>query len=270
MAVKDYIRKRFFPHIWCPGCGHGIVLQGLLSAIEELEIPKNDVAMVSGIGCSSRIVGYLDFHTLHTLHGRALAFATGVKFSKPDLTVIAPMGDGDATAIGGNHFIHACRRNIDMTAIVMNNRIYGMTGGQFSPLSGEGIYATTAQYGNIDHAFDIAKLAVGSGATYVARSTTYHVAEMRKYLKEAIAHKGFSVVEILTPCPTYFGRKNKLKTAIEMMESLKNTTTPIGSKAKAENPELVERGVFVHEQKGEYCEEYDKIIEKASAAVKGA
>jgi len=226
--------------------------------------------MVSGIGCSSRIVGYLDFHTLHTLHGRALAFATGVKFSKPELNVIVPMGDGDATAIGGNHFIHSCRRNIDMTAIVMNNRIYGMTGGQFSPLSGEGIYATTAQYGNIDHAFDIAKLAVGSGATFVARTTTYHVAEMRKYLKQAIAHKGFSVVEVLTPCPTYFGRKNNIKTVTGMMENLRDSTTPIGSKAKEENPKLVERGVFANEQKGEYCVEYDKIIEIASAAVKGA
>ena len=270
MPTKDYIRKRFFPHILCPGCGHGIVLQGMLNAIEELEIPKNNIAMISGIGCSSRIVGYLDFHTLHTLHGRALAFATGVKFSKPEMKVIVPMGDGDATAIGGNHFIHACRRNIDMTAIVMNNRIYGMTGGQFSPLSGEGIYATTAQYGNIDHPFDIAKLAVGSGATYVARTTTYHVAEMRKYIKQAIAHKGFSVVEILTSCPTYFGRKNNQKTVIDMMENLKDSTVPLGSQAKEDNPGLIERGIFANEQKSEYCSEYDKIIKKASSAVKGA
>lgn len=270
MPAKDYIRKRFFPHIWCPGCGHGIVMHGLLNAIEELEISKNDVAMVSGIGCSSRIVGYLDFHTLHTLHGRALAFATGVKFSKPSLKVIVPMGDGDATAIGGNHFIHSCRRNIDMTAIVMNNRIYGMTGGQFSPLSGVGINATTAQYGNVDYDFDIARLAKGSGATYVARTTVYHVAEMRKYIKQAITHKGFSVVEILTPCPTYFGRKNKLKSSVDMMENLKNNTIPLGSKAKEENPELIERGIFVNEQKGEYCSEYDKIIKKATEAVKGA
>ena len=269
MSAKDYIRKRFFPHIWCSGCGHGIVMQGMLNAIEELEIPKNDIAMVSGIGCSSRIVGYLDLHTLHTLHGRALAFATGVKFSKPALKVIVPMGDGDATAIGGNHFIHACRRNIDMTAIVMNNRIYGMTGGQFSPLSGVGVYATTAPYKNIDYDFDIVELAKGSGATYVARTTVYHVAELRKYIKQAIDHKGFSVVEVLSPCPTYFGRKNNQKSVIDMMERLKTDTVPIGSKAKEENPELVERGVFVNEQKGEYCVEYDKIIETASAIAKG-
>ena len=269
MPAKDYIRKRFFPHIWCSGCGHGIVLQGLLNAIEELKISKNDVAIVSGIGCSSRIVGYLDFHTLHTLHGRALSFATGVKFSKPSLNVIVPMGDGDATAIGGNHFIHACRRNIDMTAIVMNNRIYGMTGGQFSPLSGPGILATTAPYKNIDYDFDIVELSKGSGATFVARTTVYHVAELRKYLKQAIEHKGFSVVEILTPCPTYFGRKNNQKSVLDMMEHLKSDTVPVGSKAKEKNPELVERGVFVNEKKGEYCAEYDKIIKKASAKVKG-
>jgi TPP-dependent indolepyruvate ferredoxin oxidoreductase alpha subunit len=131
MAVKDYIRERFFPHMWCAGCGHGIVLNGMLRGIEDLGMSKNEIVMVSGIGCSSRISGYVDFHTLHTIHGRALAFATGVKLSRPELNLIVPMGDGDALAIGGNHFIHAARRNIDITAIVMNNRIYGMTGGQY-------------------------------------------------------------------------------------------------------------------------------------------
>ncbi len=150
MAIHDYLRQRFFPHMWCPGCGHGTVLNSLLRAVEQLGMSKNEIVMASGIGCSSRIGGYVDFHTLHTLHGRALAFATGVKLSKPELNVIVPMGDGDALAIGGNHFIHACRRNIDITAIVMNNRIYGMTGGQFSPMSGVGINATTAPFRNID------------------------------------------------------------------------------------------------------------------------
>jgi 2-oxoglutarate/2-oxoacid ferredoxin oxidoreductase subunit beta len=269
MPIKDYIRKRFFPHIWCSGCGHGIVLQGLLTAVEELGIHKNDLCMVSGIGCSSRIVGYVDCHTLHTLHGRALAFATGVKFSKPSLNVVVPMGDGDAAAIGGNHFIHACRRNIDMTAIIMNNRIYGMTGGQFSPLSGEGIYATTAPYTNIDYDFDIVELAKGSGATFVARTTAFHMNEIKDIMKKAISHKGFSVVEVLTQCPTYFGRKNKQKDATTMLEYLKNTTTPIGSKAKQENPELIERGIFVQIEKGEYCDKYETVIEKATASVKG-
>ncbi len=263
MAVKDYIRERFFPHIWCSGCGHGIVLNNLLRAIENLGIKKNDIVMVSGIGCSSRISGYVDFHTLHTLHGRALAFATGVKLSRPELNLIVPMGDGDALAIGGNHFIHAARRNIDMTAIVMNNRVYGMTGGQFSPLSGYGTKATTAPYMNIDHAFDTVELARAAGASFVARTTTYHVHQIVDILMKAITHKGFSVVEILTQCPTYFGRKNRQGNAAEMMEFFKDNTTPIGSKAKEENPALIERGIFVQKDTPEYCSEYRKIIEMA-------
>ncbi len=263
MAVKDYIREKFFPHLWCPGCGHGIVLNGLLRAVETLELDKNDIVMVSGIGCSARISGYVDFHTLHTLHGRALAFATGVKMSRPDLNLIVPMGDGDALAIGGNHFIHAARRNIDMTAIIMNNRVYGMTGGQFSPLSGFGTSATTAPYLNIDHEFDVVEMARAAGASFVARTTTYHARQMTDLLVKAIRHKGFSVVEILSQCPTYFGRKNKLGNAAQMMEIFKTKTTPVGSSEKAENPDLIERGIFVDKDIPEYCEEYNKIIQKA-------
>lgn len=263
MAVRDYIRERFFPHIWCQGCGHGIVLNGLLRTVEKLGLSRNEIVMVSGIGCSSRISGYVDFHTLHTIHGRALAFATGVKMSRPELNLIVPMGDGDALAIGGNHFIHAARRNIDITAVVMNNRIYGMTGGQFSPLSGFGSLATTAPFTNIDHDFDIVELATAAGASFVARTTTYHVKQMADIFRQAILHEGFSVVEIMSQCPTYYGRKNKLGSAVDMMEYYKNNTTPIGSKSKKEDPDLVERGIFVQEEKPEYCTEYDKIIERA-------
>ncbi|MBF0451071.1 MAG: 2-oxoacid:ferredoxin oxidoreductase subunit beta [Candidatus Magnetomorum sp.] len=262
MSVKKFIRERFFPHIWCQGCGHGIVLNAMLRALSALGISKNEIVVVSGIGCSARISGYVDFHTLHTLHGRALAFATGVKMSLPGLNVIVPMGDGDALAIGGNHFIHAARRNIDMTAIVMNNRIYGMTGGQFSPLTGYGMKATTAPYKNIDHDFDIAELSRAAGASYVARTTTYHVQQLTEMIKEAILHDGFSVVEVLSQCPTNFGRRNKMGGAVEMMESYKSLTTPIGSKAKQENPALIERGVFVQRELPEYCSEYNAIIEK--------
>jgi 2-oxoglutarate/2-oxoacid ferredoxin oxidoreductase subunit beta len=263
MAIKDYIRQRFFPHIWCPGCGHGMVLNALLRAFDGMGMRKNEIVMVSGIGCSSRISGYVDVHTLHTIHGRALAFATGVKMSRPELNLIVPMGDGDALAIGGNHFIHAARRNIDITAIVMNNQIYGMTGGQYSPLSGYGTLATTAPFISIDHAFDVVELAKAAGATFVARTTTYHVKQMAEFFKEAILHKGFSVVEILTQCPTYFGRKNKIGTAADMIKFFKNNTTPIGSKAKLESPELIERGIFVQKDLPEYCSEYDKVIERA-------
>ncbi len=263
MAIKDFLRERFFPHIWCPGCGHGIVLNSLLRAIEKLGMSKNEIVVVSGIGCSSRISGYVDFHTLHTIHGRALAFATGVKMSLPELNVIVPMGDGDALSIGGNHFIHAARRNIDLTAIVMNNRIYGMTGGQYSPLSGYGTLATTAPYTNIDYAFDTVELAAAAGASFVARSTTYHVQQLTKILRQAILHEGFSVVEVLSQCPTYFGIQNRAGSAVDMMEYFKNNTIPIGSKAKKENPDLIERGVFVEKEMPEYCSEYDKIIERA-------
>jgi 2-oxoglutarate ferredoxin oxidoreductase subunit beta len=263
MAVKDYMRQRFLPHMWCPGCGHGTVLSSLLRAVEQLGLSKNEIVMVSGIGCSSRISGYVDFHTLHTLHGRALAFATGVKLSKPELNVIVPMGDGDALAIGGNHFIHAARRNIDMTAIVMNNRIYGMTGGQFSPMSGVGINATTAPYANIDRDFDVVEMALAAGATFVARSTTYHAQQATDLIKQAVLHEGFSVVEILSQCPTHFGRKNKQGSAADMMENYKDITVPVGSKKKETNPELIERGIFVQKEAPEYCREYDKIMQQA-------
>lgn len=263
MAVKDYLRERFFPHMWCPGCGHGTVLNSLLRAVEGLGLDKKQIVMTSGIGCSARISGYVDFHSLHTLHGRALAFATGVKFSKPELNVIVPMGDGDALAIGGNHFIHAARRNVNITAIIMNNRIYGMTGGQYSPLSGPGKKATTAPYTTIDREFDVVDLSVAAGATFVARTTTYHVIEAVEILKKAISHQGFSVVEFLSQCPTYFGRKNKEGDAVAMTQLHKQNTAPLGSKTLEENPHLTPRGIFVDKEAPEYCEEYQKIIGQA-------
>lgn len=262
MAVSEYIRRRFFPHLWCPGCGHGIVMANMIRAIEELGFKKNDVVVVSGIGCSSRMPGYLDFHTMHTLHGRALAFAMGVKMGRPELKVIVPMGDGDALAIGGNHLIHAARRNVDLTAVIMNNSIYGMTGGQFSPLTPFGKKATTAVTGTIDHAFDIVKLASGAGASFVARTSTYHVKELAKILKKAITHKGFSVVEVMSQCPTYFGRKNRQGSASDMMKSYKDGTAPIGSKKSKEHPELIERGIFVEEERPEYVDSYLALVKE--------
>ncbi len=263
MAVQDYIRERFFPHIWCAGCGHGTVLNNLLRTVDELGLEKSSLCMVSGIGCSARISGYVDFHSMHTMHGRALACATGIKMGNPALTVFVPMGDGDALAIGGNHFIHACRRNIDLVAIVLNNRIYGMTGGQYSPLSGPGITASTAPYRSIDRAFDTVSLAMGAGATFVARTTAFHVVEMVQILKKAIAHKGFSVVEVLVQCPTYFGRSNKKGGAVQMLEEMRDGTAALGSKQLAENPGLIPRGIFVQDAQPEYCEEYAKIVAKA-------
>lgn len=265
MSIKQYLSERFFPHMWCAGCGHGIILNALLRAIEELNLSKNDIVMTSGIGCSARISGYVDFHSLHTLHGRALAFATGVKLAKPGLTLLVPMGDGDALAIGGNHFIHAARRNIDITAIVMNNRIYGMTGGQFSPLTGPGKKATTAPYLTIDPSFDVVELSKAAGATFIARTTTYHVTEAKDYLKKAISHKGFSVVEILSQCPTHYGRKNREGEAPEMLKLYKENTAKLGSRALEDNPDLLPRGIFVDEQRPEYCEQYEQLIATATS-----
>lgn len=262
MPVKDYLRQRFFPQIWCPGCGHGIVMGNMIRAIEQLGLEKNEVVVVSGIGCSSRMPGYLDFHTMHTIHGRALPFAMGVKMGRPELTVIVPMGDGDATAIGGNHFIHAARRNIDLTAIVMNNSIYGMTGGQFSPMTPFGEKGTTAPFGTIDHAFDLVELAKGAGASFVARTTTYHAKEMIKIIAKAITHKGFSMVEVISQCPTYYGRKNKRGSAIDMMKWFKESTAPTGSKKKEQHPELIERGIFIEKERPEYSATYLELVDK--------
>ena len=187
--VLGWLRQRFFPHIWCPGCGHGIIMHALLRALVDLEKKKEKTVIASGIGCSSRMPGYIDACTMHTTHGRSLAFATGVKLANPELTVIDVMGDGDCTAIGGKHFIHACRRNIDITAVIMNNNIYGMTGGQASPTTHVGAYATTAPYGVLDVPFDICKLAVGAGASYVARATIAHPLLVEKYIKTAISKR---------------------------------------------------------------------------------
>ena len=263
MSVHDYIRERYFPHMWCAGCGHGTILNGLIRAVDELGIRKRNLVMVTGIGCSARISGYVDFHSLHTIHGRALAFATGVKLSRPELNVIVPMGDGDGLSIGGNHFIHAARRNINLTALIMNNRTYGMTGGQFSPMSGLGTKASTAPYSNIDNSFDVVELAKAAGATFVARTTTFHVNQLSDLIKAAIEHQGFSVVEIFTQCPTYFGRKNKLGNAPEMLQVFKERTVPVGSPKKAEDPSLMERGIFVDIDRPEYCDEYQKLIKRA-------
>jgi 2-oxoglutarate ferredoxin oxidoreductase subunit beta len=200
--------------------------------------------MVSGIGCSSRIPGYVDFHTLHTTHGRALAFATGVKLAKPDLTVIVMTGDGDCAAIGGNHFIHAARRNIDLTVVVHTNLIYGMTGGQVSPATPLGARATTSPYGSLEPPFDIAELAVSSGAAFVARCTAFHAGLMERLVEKAIRKKGFSVVETFPPCPTAYGRMNQLGGAVDMLRWQKENAVPV-SRAPHLSPEELEGKIVI-------------------------
>lgn len=263
--VLNWLRTRFFPHIWCPGCGHGIIMHALLRALVDLGKKKEETVIASGIGCSSRMPGYIDACTLHTTHGRSLAFATGVKLANPELTVIDVMGDGDCTAIGGNHFIHACRRNIDITAIVMNNNIYGMTGGQASPTTPVGAYATTAPYGVLDVPFDICKLAAGAGASYVARATVAHPLLIEKYVRNAVSKKGFAVVEVVTHCHTQFGRKNKRPRPIDNINFFKDNSV-MNNKASNMTPEELQGkiviGEFVNIELPEYIEQYMNLIEK--------
>lgn len=263
--VWKHFRLKRLPHIWCPGCGHGTLMRALAMAIDDLGIPREKLVLVSGIGCSSRAAGYLDYCTLHTTHGRALAFATGVKLANPDLTVIVVSGDGDASAIGGNHLIHACRRNIDITTIVFNNNIYGMTGGQYSPTTPHGDYGTTAPYGNVDKAFDICELAKGAGATFVGRSTAYHVNQMKELIKKGVNHKGFALVEGISSCPTYYGRKNKIGSAVEMMEHLRDSFVDIKLKDKLSAEKLEGKGFigeFYCSEEPEYTASYQKIIDR--------
>ena len=263
--VHGYLRaKKKFPNVWCPGCGIGIVLGSLVRAIDKSQFDRNEVTLVSGIGCSSRLPVYLDFNTLHTTHGRAIAFATGVKLAKPKMKVIVITGDGDALAIGGNHFIHACRRNIDITAVLINNQIYGMTGGQLSPTTPSDAYGTTAPYGNKEYHFDIPKLAVAAGATFVARGTVYHVNQLDDLIFEAIKKRGFSIVEAFSNCHTYFGRLNRLGDSVKMMEEMKKNVLPLKAAEKLP-PEKVQgkllTGVFCNVEREEYCDRYDALIE---------
>lgn len=263
--IKNNIRTNRLPHIWCTGCGHGILMRAVAQAIENLGLDKNKVVAVSGIGCSSRAPGYMNFNTLHTTHGRAIAFATGVKLAKPDLHVIVISGDGDAAAIGGNHFIHAARRNIGITAIVLNNSIYGMTGGQFSPLTPMYDLATTAPHGNVDRTFDLVKVADACGATYCGRVTAYHAREAVKIIENALKNKGFSLVEGVTPCPTYYGRKNKKGDAVQMMNWIKDNTIKVEDAKGKSDEELkgkIIMGEFKNAPEPEYTEEYQKIIDR--------
>lgn len=264
--VEKTFRVETLPHIWCPGCGHGIIMRAIAVAIDNLGLEKDKVCIVSGIGCSSRASGYMDFNTLHTTHGRALAFATGVKHARPELEVIVITGDGDASAIGGNHLIHAARRNIGITTIVFNNNIYGMTGGQYSPTTPTGELGTTAPHGNIDAAFDITNLAGAAGATYTAKTTAYHAKPMTKMIEDAISHKGFSLVEAISICPTYYGRKNKKGSAVAMMNFLKDSFVDLKVAEKLPEEKLAGKflmGVFKNvTNQEEYTDKYAKIIER--------
>jgi 2-oxoglutarate ferredoxin oxidoreductase subunit beta len=264
---QRYLRhSKKFPNVWCAGCGIGIVLGTIIRAVDSLRLDKNEVAMISGIGCTGRMPVYVDFNTMHTTHGRALAFATGLKMVKPQMKVIVVMGDGDALAIGGNHFIHAARRNIGLTAIVVNNSAYGMTGGQHSPTTPSGVKTATTPYGHIEQQFPIAELAKTAGASFVARSTVYHVQELERYIAQAIAKDGFSLVEAISYCHTTLGRINRWGTASDMMRQLKEQSVTLKraqEMSAEERQDVIVRGVFAERDIPEYTQLYDQIIAQA-------
>ncbi len=270
MAIRfeNYLRMNRMPHMWCPGCGIGITVKSMLAAFEEAGWDPEDTAVISGIGCTSRTPGYLNMNTLHTTHGRALSFATGIKFSRPDKNILVISGDGDAAAIGGNHLIHACRRNIDITQIIVNNNIYGMTGGQYSPTTPLGAKAATTPWGNIDPSFDLAELCRGAGATYVARGHVGSGIQLQRLIRDAILHKGFSVVEVLSNCHTQYGRRNRLADPIELINHIAKQTINVRQAAKKTAEEL--QGKFIvgllhrDESRDEYCEAYARIFERAN------
>jgi len=216
--MESLLRMERIPHIWCPTCGIGTTVTAFAAALEKLEWDLDKVCVVSGIGCTGRVAGYMRLDSFHTTHGRAVAYATGVKLGNPKLKVVVFSGDGDLIAIGGNHFIHAARRNMDMTVICVNNFIYAMTGGQCAPTTPPTGYATTSPYGNFERPFNIPHLAESCGAVYVARWTALHIRRLTASIMEALQKPGFSVVEVITPCANYWGRINRLGTGLDLMK----------------------------------------------------
>ncbi len=220
-VLEDYLRMDRIPHIWCPGCGIGTSVRAFIQALIASKIDRNKLSIVSGIGCTGRTSGYLDFDSFHTTHGRAIPFATGLKLANPELTVVVYSGDGDLTAIGGNHLVHAARRNLDLKVICVNNFIYAMTGGQAAPTTPDGAFASTTPYGFFENSLNLPYFVEACGAVYVARWTTYHVRQMQKAFSEALAKKGFSFVEIISPCHTLYGRRNSYRTGLDEMKMFK-------------------------------------------------
>jgi len=261
--IAPFLRMDRMPHIWCSTCGIGTTVKALATALEKTQLDLDKVAICSGIGCTGRVAGYVRLDSFHTTHGRAIPFATGLKLANPELTVIVFSGDGDAAAIGGNHLIHACRRNINITVICINNNIYGMTGGQVSPTTPYGKFATTARYGAFERAFDLCQLTAAAGAAFVARAAVYYARLMEKLIVQAIRKKGFAFVEVISQCPTYYGRFNKLKTPVEMLYWQRDNTVNVKAAAKMKAEEMegkILTGVLADRDYPEFTELYDKLI----------
>lgn len=263
----EYLRVDKLPTLWCWGCGDGVILKAIVRAIHSVGWDMNDVCLVSGIGCSGRMSSYVNCNTVHTTHGRAVAYATGIKLANPDKHVIVVSGDGDALAIGGNHTMHACRRNIDINFILVNNFIYGLTNSQTSPTTPQGMWTVTAQYGNIDNNIDPCKLADVAGATFVARESVLDSAKIEKVLVEGFKHHGFSFFDIHSNCHINLGRKNKMGEAVDMLKWIDSRM--VGKRKFEEMPEeervgKFPTGILKHDtSKTEYTDAYAQVIQKA-------
>lgn len=264
---EKYLEENMWPSIFCQGCGIGTVLNCSLRAIDKVGLDIDKTVFISGIGCSSRLPGYIDADGLHTTHGRAITFATGVKLANPELDVIVFTGDGDLAGIGGNHFIHAARRNVDMTVICINNYNYGMTGAQVSPTTPIGGFTMTSPFGNIESPFDLSALAIGAGAPYVAKWTTVYPQETMMAIKKGIEKKGFSFIEVLTPCPVGYGRKNKLKDGPENLLWFKKNTIGRSRYEKFSDEEKLKCDKIVigelrNVEKPEFAAEWFKLVDE--------
>jgi len=219
--VMPYLRQDRIPHIWCPGCGIGTTVNCFARALTDSGMDLDKVAIVSGIGCTGRVAGYMNLDSFHTTHGRAIPFATGLKLANPGMKVVVYSGDGDLTAIGGNHFVHAARRNMDLMIVCVNNFTYGMTGGQVAPTTPIGPSQTTMPYGNFENPFNLPFLADACGAVYVARWTVYHVKQLAKAMLEGLNKKGFVFIEAMSPCPTLYSRRNRLGDGVDQLKYYK-------------------------------------------------
>lgn len=260
-----YLRLEKMPTLWCWGCGDGVILKAFVRAVDKLGINQDDICVVSGIGCSGRFSSYVDFNTVHTTHGRTVAFATGIKLMHPDKIVVCVAGDGDALAIGGNHTIHGARRNIDMTLIIINNFIYGLTNSQTSPTTPQGMWSVTQKAGNIDPTFDACELGIAAGASFVARETMLDPKKLEKIFVKAMEHRGFSYLDILSNCHINLGRKNKMISAMDNLNWIDSITMP-KKKYDALSPEeqlnIFPTGILKEDTTArEYCDMYQDIID---------
>lgn len=271
-SIERYLRQDRLPHIWCSGCGIGPAVGCFIRAIDRDSMNPDKIALVSGIGCSGRVAGYVKLDSFHTTHGRAIPFATGLKLGNPELNVVVFSGDGDLAAIGGNHLIHAARRNIDMTIICINNFNYGMTGGQVGPTAPLEARTTTTPYGNFESPFNLPYLVAASGASYVARWTALHMRELERAIAEAMAKPGFSFVEVISPCPPVYGRMNKESQGLDSMHYyqeksvIRNGADPKDVDIELKGPIVV--GKFVDRERPTLWDHLRQVSSKAQEEVK--